>query len=570
MFRTHGRSANGLRALCATALAAAALAAAGAGPASADATVYRGGPGLTGVYPDNLTTPLSLDWRYTSTYFGYNPSSPIIAGDTAYFASGNRIYAVDTASGGLRWRYPQDAPMSTSIGGSLAYSDGTVFIGAGDGKLYSIDAATGKPGWSFDTRSSIDGSPMVVDGTVYFGTADDRVWAVDAKTGAAVNTWRNGVKFLDEMSGAPAVGNGFVYALTSDNVLHAINIASGLERYFYRFNGNVAGMAPVVQGDFVYVANGSNLTTLMGRNLGLKWNRILSSDIATSPAVTDDAIYVITTDDRILAFEPRFGRDKWPAKSVPKLPYDAIAPPTIAGHTLIVGTTLGGVYAYDTDTGALKWSYMVAPSSTSDTVIAQHTNVAAAPVVANNTLYILTDDGSLSAFRADAVDTLGPVISDTQPDMGVVMNGSPPIEFAAKIVDDGSGVNPDSVKLLLDNQGIPRKPKTNNDTDTLDTVNGYAYDTDTAMLRYTTQEPSSASTVRPLADGRHTVTVVAADWRGNTSTKSWSFTVDNTLAKLVRRRNDNTGPGGYGKGPGRGGFPGGSGGPGGPGGPGRE
>ena len=43
----------------------------------------------------------------------------------------------------------------------------------------------------------------------------------------------------------------------------------------------------------------------------VRWNRILSSDIAVSPVVTDQTVYVVTTDNKVLAFDPRLGKDKW-------------------------------------------------------------------------------------------------------------------------------------------------------------------------------------------------------------------------------------------------------------------
>jgi hypothetical protein len=137
-------------------------------------------------------------------------------------------------------------------------------------------------------------------------------------------------------------------------------------------------------------------------------------------------------------------------------------------------------------------------------------------------------------------------------------------------------VNPDSVKLLLDGVGVARKPDGKKGED----KPGWKFDPVTSIVDYDIQEASSAATIRNLSDGRHTVTVVAADWKGNTTTKTWSFTVDNSVVKLVKKRtNDNAqsgrgsggigGPGGKSGGnaggysggsPGGGGRPGGGGG----------
>jgi len=525
--------------------------------------MFRGGSTLAGAYGDDISAPLALDWRYTSTYFGHNPSAPAIADGTVYFASGSRLYALDETSGAKKWVYPVDAPLSTTIHASPAVLDGILFVGADDGKLIALDAKTGKDLWKFDTRSGIGTSPTVTDGVVYFGSVDGKVWAIDAKTGASVPTWKNGFKMMDEIASAPAVSNGIVFALSTDQILHAVGAATGKERWFYRMGGGVINQCPVISGEYVFVANGSNLTSLLARNGTLRWTKMLGIDVVVSPAVNDQGVYVVNADNRVMAFEPRFGKPKW--KTEPKLEYDVIAPPTIAGKTLLVGTTLGGVYAIDTDTGAIKWTYSTFPSSTSDTLIAPKTNVGAPPVVSNKSVYVLTDDGTLSAFRSDASDTLGPAVTDTQPEMGIVINGSPPLSFEAKIVDHGSGVNPDSVKFLLDGVGVARKPDGKKGED----KPGWKFDPVTSVVDYEIMEASSAATIRNLSDGRHTVTIVAADWKGNTTTKTWSFTVDNSVVKLVKKRtNDNAqagrgygssgGPAGNKAGGGAGGYPGGS------------
>ena len=40
---------------------------------------------------------------------------------------------------------------------------------------------------------------------------------------------------------------------------------------------------------------------------------------------------------------------------------------------------------------------------------------------------------------------------------------------------------------------------------------------------------------QPLTDGRHTVMITAADYRGNKSEQAWSFIVNNTLPAATRQ-----------------------------------
>lgn len=503
--------------------------------------------------PERLTLPLSLSWKYTATYDTNNPASPAVAGDTVYFACGSRVYALDVETGAMKWKYPQDQPLSTRIRTTPAIMDDMIYFGADDGKLYALNTGTGKGTWLFDTRTSVGSTPTVADGIVYFGSADGRVYAIDTRTGAEVPSWKGGFQAQDEISGAPVVAGGIVYVISLDQVLHAVGAATGKLRYSARLGGTVLRQSPVVYGDYVYAAAGSRLHCFMARNLTPRWTQLLTSDISVTPVIDDSGLYVVTADNTILAFDPRTGRPKW--KQPTKLDYDVLASPTLYDGLLFVGTVLGGVYAVDTSTGEVKWLYQTQPSTSVDDSIARWTNVAASTVISDGMLFVLSDDGSLAAFDANMTDTTPPDVTIVEPSMGVVINGVPPIYFEAKIIDEGSGVNPASVRLLIDGEGVARRREGKQYEDDP----GFYFDLRTATLTYSTPEPRTAALVKPLSDGRHTVSVVASDWAGNTVTKTWSFTVDNSVAKLPRRKpQSNRMDGGMFGGPGAG--PGGQGG----------
>ncbi len=57
-----------------------------------------------------------------------------------------------------------------------------MFVGARDGWIYALDAATGSERWRFDHKISwVNTSPAVIDGVVYAGSSDGQfVQALDA------------------------------------------------------------------------------------------------------------------------------------------------------------------------------------------------------------------------------------------------------------------------------------------------------------------------------------------------------------------------------------------------------
>ena len=73
-------------------------------------------------------------------------------------------------------------------------SDGTVYVGSWDKKLYAINGKTGVKLWEFETGKSQRGvasSPAIgPDGTVYVGSYDNNLYAIktDSK-GLAKSPW---------------------------------------------------------------------------------------------------------------------------------------------------------------------------------------------------------------------------------------------------------------------------------------------------------------------------------------------------------------------------------------------
>ena len=70
-------------------------------------------------------------------------------------------------------------------------SDGTVYVGSADNKLYAINGKSGVKLWEFKTGHYVYSSPAIgSDGTVYVGSGDKKLYAIktDSK-GLAKSPW---------------------------------------------------------------------------------------------------------------------------------------------------------------------------------------------------------------------------------------------------------------------------------------------------------------------------------------------------------------------------------------------
>ena len=79
----------------------------------------------------------------------------------------------------MLWRRTSDAhkPSTPAIAGD------NLIVSAKDGTVTALTRKAGKVVWQLRTNAIVESSPAVVDGVAYFGATDGRLFAVDADTG---------------------------------------------------------------------------------------------------------------------------------------------------------------------------------------------------------------------------------------------------------------------------------------------------------------------------------------------------------------------------------------------------
>jgi len=51
-----------------------------------------------------------------------------------------------------------------------------VFVGSSDGKLYVLDAQTGRKVWEYDTGDALTASPAIASGRLVIGAQDGKLY----------------------------------------------------------------------------------------------------------------------------------------------------------------------------------------------------------------------------------------------------------------------------------------------------------------------------------------------------------------------------------------------------------
>jgi eukaryotic-like serine/threonine-protein kinase len=277
--------------------------------------------------------------------FDFYLSSPVVSNGAVYFGSGdNNIYALDAATGGLKWKFKT----GDVVHASPAVSDGTLFVGSWDSFFYALDAATGKEKWRFKTgedakihnQVGIQSSAAVSGGIVYFGCRDSRFYAVDAVTGKQLWAFDNKGSWV---IGSPAVKDGKVYFATSDSGLfHALDAKSGGALFSLDSNHWPMFSSPAISGDTLYI--GSHEGKLLA--VDLKTQKFAWS-FETEGHKQNGSTYTKTdgTPKYEAAFTDFFYDDMVHGVQKMMAVGAILSSPAIADGTIYIGSTDGNVYA---------------------------------------------------------------------------------------------------------------------------------------------------------------------------------------------------------------------------------
>ena len=151
---------------------------------------------------------LGLAWTYNLESTRGVESTPLVVDGIMYVtASWSVVHAVDVRTGKRLWSFDPKVDRGIGFKGccdvvnrGVALYKGKVYVGAYDGRLIALDAATGTPVWEVDTlidhkRSyTVTGAPRVVKGNVLIGQGGAEygvrgyLTAYDAETGK--QKWR--------------------------------------------------------------------------------------------------------------------------------------------------------------------------------------------------------------------------------------------------------------------------------------------------------------------------------------------------------------------------------------------
>lgn len=305
-----------------------------------------------------------------------------------------RVVAVNSETG----RIERDFRTGLRLSAGPAVYDDLVLLGTFDGELVALDAVNGNVRWRAQLSSEILAYPVLHDGIIVVRCIDGRVFGLDRSDGRRQWIHDRSVPLLTLRGNSdPLVRAGQVFIGYDDGMVSALRVADGSVLWEQRVSApegrtELERLADI-DGPMVIVGSELYVVTYRGRMAGmaLESGRILwVKDIASHTGLSLRRTQLAASDseDAIWLVDRRNGATLWRDESLTRR---QITRPVFFGDLLVVADIEGYLHFYDTESGDLAAR-----------VRATRKQPAGAPLVIGNMLYLLDEDGTLSAWRTGA------------------------------------------------------------------------------------------------------------------------------------------------------------------------
>jgi len=260
----------------------------------------------------------SGEWLYPRTEKTIGPvvGSPAVVGDTVYVSSSVRegsrtlgvVYAIDRLYGDELW---VSEPLDGKLWVTPAVVDGVVYVSTFDGRLYSLDAVSGKVlPWVYEGEFGFVSSPFVGNGMVYVASFDRRLNAVPFGASEAAWTFQAGNWFW----ATPVLSDGVIYAPSLDGKVYALNAQTGAAVWGTPYDaGEAVAASPLLVGDSIVVVTKKGDVHVISQSTGMgarvpnptnEKATTVNAEVVASPCYLEGIVYVRAQTNTLFAIDP--------------------------------------------------------------------------------------------------------------------------------------------------------------------------------------------------------------------------------------------------------------------------
>lgn len=301
-----------------------------------------------------------------------------------------RVFAVDAETGRQLWKTKTDIRIS----GGPGLGEGLVLVGSSDGEVVALDAETGEERWRSELTSEVLAPPRAADGIAVVRTGDGKLFGLSADSGARLWVYDRTVPVLTlRGTSTPVLVEDLVLAGFDSGRLVAVELLTGRlvwesQVAIPRGRSDLERMVdldgePVVMGRSVYVATYQGSVAAVSLDTGdVEWSRDISS--AKGLAVDRSAVYITDDESEVWALERSSGTSLWKQEGLRRR---ALTAASSDGEYVVLGDFEGYVHWLSKLDGSIAARLRVDKSP-----------IIVPPLVTANGLYVYASSGKLVAI----------------------------------------------------------------------------------------------------------------------------------------------------------------------------
>jgi len=332
---------------------------------------------------------------------------PIVAGSVVYtLDSQATVSAFSTDRGRRLWRKQfrlAGESRDLGLGGGLAHHEGILYVATGFGYVVALRAGSGDELWRKSLDLPLRGAPIVQDGRVFVTTYDNQLFALSTDDGSEI--W-NHIGIIENAgllgSPTPAVFGDILVVAYSSGELFALRTQNGRIAWSDSLSrtgrltpmavlSDIDGLPVIDRGRVFAISHGGRMVSIDLRTGERIWEQNIGG--TQTPWVAGDYIYLVTTEGEVICLSRGDGRirwltrlQRWEDERDNKTPI-TWSGPVLASDRLLLVSSHGWAMSVSPYTGEIL-SGMKMPD-----------DMYISPVVADRTMYVLTDSGDLVAMR---------------------------------------------------------------------------------------------------------------------------------------------------------------------------
>lgn len=334
-------------------------------------------------------------------------AQPVVVGNTIFtLDSESRVTAFDTANGRKQWNTNIANPNEDEdvITGGLAFAGKSLYATNGSSEILALNPDNGEVLWRKNLPAPSRAAPTALGGRIFVSTLDNRIFALNAADGASL--WEYvGIGSTAGLLGAasPAANTDIVVPAFSSGEIAALRVENGAVAWsdnlasVRNYGGGLDSLSdikafPIIDSGLIVAMSFSGKIAAIEQSSGTRvWDRDIGG--SATPWVAGNTLFVLSEESQLIALRLQDGAVLW-VTQLPHFENEAKhkgeiiwSSPLMANGKILLSGSQGRMLIVDARTGTINGDKDI------------RKNVIIPPIIVGETLYMLSEDGTLMAYK---------------------------------------------------------------------------------------------------------------------------------------------------------------------------